>query len=314
MPARAPLMIALIGDLSLAAADYDNLKNPAVSGVILFARNYGNSAQLRRLTDAIRAVNPALCIAADQEGGRVQRFCGDGFTRIPPMRQLAQQPQADKLIAHTGEVIARELRACGIDLTFAPVLDIARGASAIIGDRAFSDSPQTVARCARAFIAGLGAGGMRACGKHFPGHGYAAADSHTELPQDERPRDEIVAADLVPFQSCIDDGIPLLMTAHIVYPAVDDQPATFSSVWLRRILRGEMNYRGLVVSDDLSMAGAAALGDIPARIRRAQAAGCDLLLVCQPPDIPAALRHFDAATPDNKVAPANWLSLRPAGI
>lgn len=283
------LMLALQGDLSPHEEDIRRLRLPAVGGVILFSRNFRDGAQLRQLTAALRrAAARPLLIAVDQEGGRVRRFVGDGFSAIPAMAKLAAHAHAEQLAEAAGIVLAAELLAHGVDLTFAPVLDIAHGNSAIIGERAFSADPHIVAALGLRLAEGLRRGGMSACGKHFPGHGYAAADSHETLPTDSRPADAMRKADWLPFASFAAAGAPLLMTAHIVYPAVDEKnPATFSSVWLRQILRDELGFRGLVVGDDLSMSGAVR-GDIESRIRAAAAAGCDLWMVCAP-------EHADAA-------------------
>ena len=284
------LMLALTGDTALLPEDREMLADPAVGGVILFSRNFASSRALRQLTaDIRRQAGRPLLIAADHEGGRVQRFRGDAFTVVPPLRQLAAADNADSLLYAAGVVLAAELLAHGVDIAFAPVLDLDYGASAIIGDRAAAAAPEAVARLTAKVIAGLAAAGMPACGKHFPGHGFVAADSHTELPRDERSYAELQAADLLPFQQFSAAGGPLLMTAHVVYSAVDDKPATFSSRWLNDILREHIGYQGLVVSDDLGMAGAAAMGAISVRLQAAAAAGCDLLLSCQPQDNAAVL-------------------------
>ena len=306
---KGRLMIALEGDIVLAEEDDHRLRHPAVGGVILFARNFTDSAQLRRLTAAIRvAAARPLLIAVDQEGGRVQRFRGGGFTDVPSMRDIAARPDASAAAQAAGIVLAAELRAHGIDLTFAPVLDIDHGNSQIIGGRAFSSDPARIAELATQLVAGLQRGGMAACGKHFPGHGYAVADSHHELPTDTRPLTAIRSCDLIPFARCA-DILPLLMTAHIVYFAADANTATFSPFWLREVLRRELNYAGLIVSDDLSMAGAA-IGDMNTRIRAARIAGCDLLMVCAPQQADEAI----AAMEDNDSGDGNlWRTLANAG-
>jgi beta-N-acetylhexosaminidase len=271
--------------LVLAADDRRRLAHPSVGGVILFRRNYRDSAQLRALTADIRAMrDPALLIAVDHEGGRVQRF-RDGFTAVPPMRTLGEQwdddPVAARVAAYEhGRTIARELRAHDVDFSFTPVLDLDYGQSAVIGDRAFHRDPAAVSALARALVAGLRAGGAQAVGKHFPGHGFVAADSHTDLPLDDRPLSDILAADVTPFAELIADDLGGIMPAHIVYPRVDAHPAGFSPVWIGDILRRRLRFGGLVMSDDLDMAGAQVAGDVVARAEAATAAGCDMVLAC----------------------------------
>jgi beta-N-acetylhexosaminidase len=264
------------------------LLHPLTGGVILFARNYESPAQLQRLTSAIHALRePALVIAVDHEGGRVQRF-RSGFTVLPPMRALGEawernRQHARHLAHELGYVLAAELRAHGIDLSFTPVLDVDHGNSSVIGDRAFHSEPETVSELAAALTQGLREGGMSAVGKHFPGHGHVRADSHLELPVDARSFSDIELADLVPFARLIRSGLPAIMPAHVVYPAVDSLPASFSPTWLKRILREELGFDGLVFSDDLSMEGARALGGIAERAEAALSAGCDMVLVCNDP-------------------------------
>lgn len=308
------LMLALAGDTALTAADEDTLAHPAVGGVILFARNGSGGSRLRQLTAAIRrAANRPLVIATDHEGGRVQRFRGEGFTHVPAMARIAAAPDADALAHAAGVVLAAELLAHGVDMTFAPVLDILHGDSEVIGDRAFSGDSGTVGRLSRQVAAGLNAAGMIACGKHFPGHGYVAGDSHTELPVDSRSRAQM-QDDIAPFAMFAEQGGELLMTAHIIYEQIDDKPATFSKRWLGSILRDELGYRGRVVSDDLCMQGAvegAVEGNMAARLRAAAEAGCDLLLLCNPQDNAAALAGMSAmsamsAKPDAQEGGASW--------
>jgi beta-N-acetylhexosaminidase len=271
--------------LALTGADRRRLAHPAVGGVILFARNYVDPAQLRALTADIRAVRaPALLIGVDHEGGRVQRF-RDGFSTIAPMRLLGQRyddaPQAALVAAFdTGRTIAAELTAHGDDFSFTPVHDLDHGPSAIIGDRAFHANPEAVAALAGALVRGLHAGGSVAVGKHFPGHGYVAADSHVDVPVDQRPLDTLLACDVLPFARLIGEGLDAVMPAHVVYPAVDDQPAGFSRAWIDGILRRRLGFDGLVFSDDLEMAGAHGAGDIVARAAAALTAGCDMVLAC----------------------------------
>ena len=284
---RGPVMLSIEG-LELTAADRDRLIHPLTGGVILFTRNYQSPSQLEQLTSAIHALrDPPLLIAVDHEGGRVQRF-REGFTAIPAMRTLGEQwdrdvAEAGREATRLGWTLSSELRARGIDFSFAPVLDLDHGASGVIGDRAFHRNPNAVAHLAARFCEGLAAGGMAAVGKHFPGHGFVAADSHVDLPRDDRTREHIATADLVPFAALIREGIAAIMPAHVVYSAVDAKPAGFSSVWLVDELRGELGFDGLVVSDDLGMAAAVAEGDIVARADAAAAAGCDLVLTCNDP-------------------------------
>lgn len=284
---RGPLVMGIEGH-ELGAADRSRLLHPLVGGVILFACNYVSREQLRALTDELRGLrDPALLVCVDHEGGRVQRF-RDGFTAIPPMRELGVLWDRDVAAAvararATGCTIARELRPCGIDFSFTPVLDVDFGTSAVIGDRAFSANPNAVAHLAAALCEGMRAGGCAAVGKHFPGHGFVAVDSHHEMPVDERPLAELVAQDLVPFAALVHAGLEAVMPAHVIYPAVDSVPAGFSSVWLREILRGRLRFDGLVFSDDLGMAGACTAGDVVARACAAVAAGCDMVLACNEP-------------------------------
>ncbi|HSO05980.1 MAG TPA: beta-N-acetylhexosaminidase [Pelomicrobium sp.] len=282
-----PLMID-VGGCELTSAERERLRHPLVGGVILFTRNFESVEQLAALTAAIHAVrSPPLLIAVDHEGGRVQRF-REGFTRLPPMRALGriwdQRPaRAKSLAEQTGYVLAAELRACGVDFSFTPVLDLDYGASSVIGDRAFHRSPSVVAAIAHSLMVGLRHGGCAAVGKHFPGHGYVAADSHTDLPVDERPLADLRASDFLAFKQMIEYGMPALMPAHVVYPQVDAAPAGFSRVWLQKILRELLGFEGSVFSDDLCMKGACGVGDMTARTRAALEAGCDMALICNDP-------------------------------
>ncbi len=281
---RGPVMLGVEG-CALTPADRTRLTDARVGGVILFRRNFASSAQLRALTSAIRVLRPELLIGVDHEGGRVQRFCTDEFSPLPPLRTLGEAWERDPSAANEaalrhGETIARELRAHGVDFSFAPVLDLDHGASAVIGDRALHVDPVIVADLAGAMLRGLNAGGVAGVGKHFPGHGYVAADSHVDTPVDRRSLEEILRADAMPFAALIQQGLESVMPAHVVYPQVDAQPAGFSRVWIGDVLRRKFAFDGLVFSDDLEMAGAHAAGDIVARADAAVAAGCDVVLVC----------------------------------
>ncbi|MTI51687.1 MAG: beta-N-acetylhexosaminidase [Alcanivorax sp.] len=267
---------------AVTAEEQDLLRHPAVGGLILFSRNYQEPDQLYELIHQVRSLRPDLLIAVDQEGGRVQRFRTE-FTRLPPMAALGRyhgrDPEAARHAADLlGELMADELRAYDIDISFAPVLDLDFGTSSVIGDRSFNADPLAVTELAGAFIDGMARAGMAATGKHFPGHGHVAADSHLELPEDPRTWEQL-QDDLVPFKALAPrlDGI---MPAHVRYQAVDAEPAGFSRHWLGKVLRGDCGYRGVIFSDDLGMAGAAGAGDFSQRAQAALGAGCDMVLVC----------------------------------
>lgn len=267
---------------SLKRAERELLQHPEVGGVILFARNIEDAQQVQALCASLRRLRPDLLLAIDQEGGRVQRL-RTGVTRLPSMRRLSdgydEDPQAAlQRCQDAGWLLGMEMAACGLDLTFAPVLDVDDGISSVIGDRSFSRDPQAVALLGGAFINGLHEAGMVAVGKHFPGHGGVAADSHYELPVDQRSLEALRAHDLVPFAELASqlDGI---MPAHVVYPAFDERPAGFSPSWLG-FLREDLGFKGAIFSDDLSMAGAAVAGDAGSRALAALNAGCDMVLVC----------------------------------
>jgi beta-N-acetylhexosaminidase len=267
-----------IGGTWLTAEDRQILRQPEVAGLIVFARNIESPRQVRELCASIRAIRPDLILAVDQQGGRVQRL-RQGFLRLPAMRALADNDNAEQLSEQCGWLMATEVLAAGLDISFAPVLDLDHQRSAVVGSRAFEGDPERAARLAGAFIRGLRGAGMAATGKHFPGHGWAEADSHVAIPVDERELDEIRRSDLVPFARLAAelDGV---MPAHVVYPKVDDQPAGFSRRWLQDILRAELKFSGVIFSDDLSMAGAHVVGDAAERIEAALTAGCDMGLVC----------------------------------
>lgn len=268
------------------------LQHPLVGGVILFARNYAEPEQLRALTTAIRAARPELLISVDHEGGRVQRF-RDGFTRLPAMRRLGEgwsaDPDAAKQQArHAGFVLAAELRAHGVDLSYAPVLDLDYGVSSVIGDRAFHRDPLVATELARAVVAGLADVGMRAVGKHFPGHGAVEADSHVAIPVDLRSFDEVWKDDVQPFRLLAGE-LGGVMPAHVIFENIEPRPAGFSAFWLQEILRGKLGFEGVIFSDDLTMEGASVAGGIVARADAAHSAGCDMVLVCNRPDFAVEL-------------------------
>ncbi len=266
--------------LTLTQHEQEKINHPNTGAVILFSRNYQNPEQVTELINSIRAARKGdILIAVDQEGGRVQRF-QNGFTRLPPASSYAQAPG---IAESAGWVMAAELLAVGVDFSFAPVLDIDCGVSEIIGNRSFSTDPELATHLASLFRKGMKEAGMAATGKHFPGHGAVASDSHLTLPIDERDLDSIRAKDLLPFKQLIKEGLEGIMPAHVVYPNIDPDPAGFSAFWIQKILRRELNFSGTVFSDDLSMAGAASAGDFPERARLAQQAGCDMILVCNNP-------------------------------
>ena len=279
-----PLMIDIAGT-SLSDVDRRRLLHPLVGGLILFGRNYESPEQLNSLTAEVHALRePPLPITIDHEGGRVQR-CREGFTRLPAMRRLGElwvENPEDGIGAAMaiGFVLATELRMCGVDFSYTPVLDLDWGRSRVVGDRSFGRDPALVVALAASLIAGLRAAGMGCCGKHFPGHGWAEADSHVAIPIDERTFEEI-ATDLTPYRHLPLTGI---MPAHVIYPQVDSRPAGFSPVWIGK-LRNDLGFDGLIFSDDLSMAGAGVVGDVVARVKAAWRAGCDMLLVCNAPDV-----------------------------
>jgi len=283
-----PVVLDVSGPV-LSADDRARLCHPLVGGVILFERNFESRAQVATLTREIRALRaPPLLIAVDHEGGRVQRF-RDGFTQIPPMRELGERWDRDVLAAckratELGQTIGRELRGVGVDLSFTPVLDLDHGRSAIIGHRALHHDPRVVTMLAKSLMHGLLLAGMANCGKHFPGHGWAQADSHLELPVDDRDLKTILAQDAAPY-AWLGDALMSVMPAHVVYPKVDSLPAGFSRKWLRDILRRKLGFSGLVFSDDLTMQGASGAGTIVERANAALAAGCDMVLVCNRPDL-----------------------------
>ena len=282
-----PVILDIAGP-TLAPEERTRLLHPQVGGIILFSRNYESPEQLARLTHEIHALRqPPLLITVDHEGGRVQRF-REGFTALPAMRELGLLWDTDPALAKAlaqqmGFVLAAELRACGVDLSFTPVLDVDHGNSSVIGNRAFHNEPGAIAELALGLIHGLRDGGMSSVGKHFPGHGHVRADSHHEIPVDSRPFAEIESSDLLPFRRLIDNGLGAIMPAHVVYPDVDDKPAGFSKKWLGQVLRRQLGFDGMIFSDDLSMEGARAVGGVIERAQAAFSAGCDMVLVCNDP-------------------------------
>lgn len=283
-----PVMVDLQGT-ALTESERRRLLRPEVGGVLLFTRNYESPEQIRALVSEIHALrDPHLLVAVDHEGGRVQRF-RDGFTRLPPVAELGlvhdRDPrEAETLAEMSGWLMAIELRAVGVDLSFAPVLDIGRDLCPVIGDRAFHRDPEVIARLAGAYQRGMKRAGMAAVGKHFPGHGGVCEDSHLALPCDTRSLADLQLEDLVPFERLIHQGLPGMMIAHVRYSAINDRLAGFSPFWLREYLRGELGFQGAIFSDDLSMVAAEAAGDVPLRAHAALEAGCDMVLVCNAPD------------------------------
>lgn len=318
MTAQAPVLMLDIEGTELTSEDRHLLAHPATGGLIFFSRNFASREQITALVAEVRAVRPDILIAVDQEGGRVQRF-RDGFTRLPPMAALdavyRHDPAEGQLQARLlGRLMASELVSCGIDISFAPVLDLDFGHSSVIGDRSFGASATQVVDLAGAFIDGMADAGMAATGKHFPGHGHVAADSHLELPVDDRPLAEIRAADLVPF-AALAPRLQGIMPAHVVYRQVDEQPAGFSRFWLQQVLRQELGFSGVIFSDDLAMAGAASAGDYPARAQAALVAGCDMVLVCN--DRAGAVQvaqYLEGWSLPGPVVPATHLAARPASV
>lgn len=281
-----PVMLDVVGT-TLSDADIRRIQHPLTGGVILFARNYESRKQLVELTAAIHAARPGVLIAVDHEGGRVQRFKTDGFTRLPAMRKLGEMWDHDVLSAikaatDIGFVLATELRACGVDMSFTPVLDLDYGQSGVIGDRAFHRDPRVVAVLAKSLNHGLALAGMANCGKHFPGHGFVEADSHVDIPVDQRGLKEILADDAKPY-GWLGLSLSGVMPAHVIYPKVDKNPAGFSKKWLS-ILRKDMGFEGVIFSDDLSMEGASVAGGVVDGAHAALAAGCDMVLICNSPD------------------------------
>ncbi len=284
---HGPVMLDVFGT-ELTSEDIERLRHPATGGVILFSRNFASRTQLYRLIAEIHELrSPPLLVAVDQEGGRVQRF-REEFTRLPPPLRILPHYDGDlapaRRAAHElGWLMAAELRACGVDFSFAPVLDLDFGVSEVIGDRAFGSTSEQVATLAQAWMLGAREAGMISVGKHFPGHGAVRADSHLELPVDGRPLQEIMHNDVRPFRHLIAAGLEGIMPAHVIYRRCDERLAGFSPFWLQEVLRGELHFNGVIFSDDLSMEAAAESGAYPARAQAAIEAGCDMVLVCNNP-------------------------------
>ena len=295
MTQHAPLIIDIAG-LDLTAKERQRLKHPLVGGIILFARNWRNREQLSSLCRDIKNVRNDLLICVDHEGGRVQRFKTDGFTHLPPMRALGEMwmndgrggegsgaMRATNAATACGYVLGAELRACGVDLSFTPVLDLDFGESSVIGDRSFGRDPRVVSLLAKSLMHGLQISGMANCGKHFPGHGFVKADSHIDIPVDKRSLKAILADDAAPY-GWLSTTLASVMPAHVIYPKVDSRPAGFSPKWLGDILRGQLGFCGAIFSDDLSMAGARLIDGQQVSYTQAAAvalnAGCDLVLLC----------------------------------
>lgn len=292
-----PLMVDLAGT-EVTAEDREVLRHPLVGGVILFTRNYRDPAQLASLVSDIHAArSPPLIVAVDHEGGRVQRF-RSGFSVLPPARRIGHEYDLDakaglELARQMGWLMAAELRACGVDLSFAPCVDLDYGVSEVIGDRAFHSNPSAVSQLALAYVHGMRDAGMAATAKHFPGHGAVVADSHTAAPVDRRDFVDL-DGDLMPYRRLIANGLPAVLAAHVLFPAVDDAVASASPHWIREVLRGDLGFKGVVFTDDMSMAGAAVAGDIVVRSRRALAAGCDMVLICNSrPSVVTVLDQLD---------------------
>ena len=292
-----PITLDVLG-LELDAEDRRRILDPLTGGVILFGRNFSNRKQLSKLTADIKKLRPDVLISIDHEGGRVQRCKVDGFTHLPAMRKLGELWLAKSKSTHPAEsaalamaaatacgyILASELRACGVDLSFTPVLDLDFDRSGVIGDRSFNRDPQIVFALAKSLNEGLRLADMANCGKHFPGHGWAEADSHVAIPVDERSLKEILNEDAKPYE-WLDLSLAAVMPAHVIYPKVDQYPAGFSKIWLHSILRQELGFEGVIFSDDLSMEGASVAGSVVKGAELALEAGCDAVLICNRPDL-----------------------------
>lgn len=304
---RAGRLMLDVQGTALTDEERSLLRHPEVGGLILFTRNYRDKTQLKALIADIRQQQPEILIAVDHEGGRVQRF-REGFVRIPPMGKIAALWQAEPeralaLARETGWLMAAELVELDIDISFAPVLDLNWARSEIIGDRAFGDTPAQVVALTSAFMQGMHEAGMAATGKHFPGHGWVVADSHVDIPRDERSW-EALQADIEPFQALVKAGLDAIMPAHVIYEQVDTQPAGFSAHWLQTVLRNQLGFNGVIFSDDLTMEGATVAGSYAQRAEAALVAGCDMVLVCNNPQGARDVLHWLAQHPGEVAAPA----------
>jgi beta-N-acetylhexosaminidase len=297
------MMIGIEG-LVLTERDRQRLMHPAVAGVVLFSRNFQSAEQLLQLTTQIHCLrHPRLLVAVDHEGGRVQRFKQQGFTHWPAMSQLGalydDRPTLALSVAQDlGWLLASELLACGVDFSFTPVCDLDYGQSHVIGDRALHHNPHVVAQLAQALVNGMQSAGMAAVAKHFPGHGYVLADTHTDIALDERDYRQLHSADMQPFAHLVQHHVAAVMVAHVIYPQVDDQPAGMSAYWLQQILRGQWQYQGAIISDDLGMKAVADLASTVELVHQFVRAGCDLVLLCndwqQIDDALSGWREYDA--------------------
>jgi beta-N-acetylhexosaminidase len=293
-----------IADKTLSASDKQQLLHPAVAGVVVFSRNFESPEQLRALTESIHALrHPRLLVAVDHEGGRVQRFKTQGFTRLPAMNRLGllhdEHPQQALRIAQDiGWLLAAELLACGVDFSFAPVLDLDYGNSSVIGDRAIHHNPHVVGELASHLVMGMNRAGMAAVGKHFPGHGHVVPDTHVAIAIDDRPLAALIGADMQPFKILVEQHLAAIMAAHVIYPQVDALPAGLSTVWLQDLLRQRCGFQGAIISDDLGMAAVSALADGATLAEGFRKAGCDLVLLCndkhQIEQALAGLTQYDA--------------------
>lgn len=301
-----PIILDVEG-LTLNKHDIRRIRHPLTGGVILFGRNFQSRKQLTALNKSIKQVRADILICIDHEGGRVQRCKTDGFTHLPAMRRLGDLwmrtgPQASsaitamKVATASGYVLATELKACGVDFSFTPVLDLDYGRSGVIGDRSFHHNPEIVYVLAKSLNEGLRLGGMANCGKHFPGHGWVEADSHIAIPKDDRLLRSIESDDMKPYE-WLDISLASVMPAHVIYPKVDALPAGFSRIWLQTILRKKLKFNGVIFSDDLSMEGASVAGDVVQGAQLALKAGCDAVLICNRPDLADRLLNELSVTP-----------------
>ena len=291
----APIMMD-VSAYSLTDTERAQLAKPSIGGVILFSRNFESIDQIKALITSIRAVKSALLIAVDHEGGRVQRF-REGFTHLPAMAKLGNVYDRDPDLAleqafSCGFVLAHELLELGVDFSFAPVLDVDYGQSSVIGDRAFHSNPKAIVALAGGLIDGMHEAGMKCVGKHFPGHGFVAADSHLDLPIDDRSMTELMP-DMAPFKELANQGLDAVMPAHIIYSQVDDKPAGFSEKWIKQILQDQLGFSGVVFSDDLSMQGAFFIENIKDRVSVSLNSGCDMVLICNHPEMVAEVIDTD---------------------